>query len=62
MTQCRKCGEEIIWKLTERDRWTPENTNGTPHWTTCPEAATFRKPKSNIGRADKTLDSRREGE
>lgn len=49
--ECRGCGEEIMWFTTPNGRKIPMNkmTRGTDpaiaHFSTCPEADSFRKSK-----------------
>jgi hypothetical protein len=42
---CRKCGTRILWYKTPRGKSLPMNPNATTHWSTCPYARDFRKPK-----------------
>lgn len=36
------CGAEITWYKTPRNKYIPLNPDLTPHWTTCPDAESFR--------------------
>lgn len=42
---CRACKAPIYWVRTDKGKNMPINTDGTPHWATCPEANKFRMPK-----------------
>lgn len=44
--QCRgrSCGRRIWWVVHRNGRRTPYDENGTNHFITCPEAASFRRP------------------
>lgn len=41
--QCRSCGAEISWFLTKAGKTAPLNPDGTSHFSTCPQAASWRK-------------------
>lgn len=41
-TLCRSCGEEIFFFPRKNKSSMPMNLDLTPHWTTCPEAESFR--------------------
>ena len=47
LANCRACGEPIEWWETPKAKRIPMN-HGTavPHWSTCPNADDFRKPKA----------------
>lgn len=36
------CGKIIYFRVTEAGKTTPVNADGTPHWATCKDNATFR--------------------
>lgn len=40
---CRSCRAEILWCVTPAKRKAPINRDGTSHFATCPEAASWRK-------------------
>jgi hypothetical protein len=42
---CRACHAPIYWVRTEHGKNMPINTDGTPHWATCPKAKEFRKSR-----------------
>lgn len=42
---CRACQTQIYWVSTDKGKNMPINTDGTPHWATCPEAKKFRTPR-----------------
>jgi hypothetical protein len=48
---CRGCGEDIEWWSTPSGKSIPMNSMhagsdaAVAHWTTCPEADSFRRPK-----------------
>ena len=42
---CKSCRSAIYWVKTENGKNMPINTDGTPHWATCPNAREFRKGK-----------------
>ena len=42
LCRCLGCDKHIYWIKTERGAAMPVNTDGTPHWGTCPEADRFR--------------------
>lgn len=50
LAQCRACQADIEWWETPKGKKIPMN-HGTaePHWSTCPDAENFRKPK--VGRS-----------
>lgn len=40
---CRSCGASVMWVLTKRGKRAPLNPDGTSHFATCPQAASWRK-------------------
>jgi hypothetical protein len=42
---CRGCGAAVYWVRTENKKNMMVNTDGVPHWATCPKAKEFRKPR-----------------
>lgn len=42
---CRGCAGVIYWVRTENDKAMPVNTDGKPHWYTCPQRDRFRRRK-----------------
>lgn len=47
-SRCRSCRAEIRWARTPVGRSAPLNADGTSHFATCPDAASWRarKPKA----------------
>ena len=41
------CRAKIQWMVTTNSQRMPVDPDGTPHFLTCPDAATWRKLKSN---------------
>ena len=57
-SKCRGCGAELVWFKTENNRSMPVDASSVeegdakfipgkhiPHWATCPQAKSFRKPR-----------------
>ena len=46
---CRRCGAEIDWAVTKRNKWMPivkdKDGNWVSHFVDCPQAIQFRKGK-----------------
>ena len=48
---CKGCGEDIEWWITPEGKYIPMNpmprgvSDAKAHWSTCTEAASFRRPK-----------------
>jgi len=42
---CKSCGQVILMAQTPKDKWAPLNPDGTSHFSNCPQAAQFRRPK-----------------
>lgn len=48
---CKGCGEDIVWYETPTGKKIPMNpmdkgtSEAVPHWSTCVEADSFRKPR-----------------
>jgi hypothetical protein len=40
---CRSCGAPVMWVETKRGKRAPLNPDGTSHFATCPQAASWRK-------------------
>lgn len=40
---CRSCGAPIAWCTTRAGKRAPLNPDGTSHYSTCPQADTWRK-------------------
>ena len=40
---CKGCGAAIQFVETANGKQMPVNHDGTPHWSTCPQAKRFRK-------------------
>jgi hypothetical protein len=58
---CRSCSADIEWWITPNGKHLPFDANtATPHWSTCPEADSFRKdtpaPTSKITSATLNMD------
>lgn len=45
MAICKGCGALIQWIETLSGKMTPINSDGTSHWSTCPEFKQFQKKK-----------------
>lgn len=44
--QCRSCSEPLDWWSTPKGKKIPmDRGTATPHWTTCPNAENFRRPR-----------------
>ena len=41
---CRSCAAPVLWVETVRGKRAPLNADGTSHFATCPQAASWRKP------------------
>lgn len=41
--RCKGCGKKIYWMENSRGRWFPANSDGTNHFSTCPQADKFRR-------------------
>jgi len=42
-SKCRSCGAEVWWIRTFAGKMMPVNRDGTSHFSTCPQAAKWRK-------------------
>ncbi len=42
VSECRSCNEHIKWSKTNAGKWTPINLDGSPHWSSCPQANKWR--------------------
>ncbi len=40
---CRSCGAPVFWRITRKGTPAPFDPDGTSHFATCPQAATWRK-------------------
>lgn len=40
---CRGCRARIWWVKTPAGKAMPVDSDGTPHWATCPQAKQFKK-------------------
>ena len=49
---CRECGETLRFVMTGAGKWTPQNEDGSSHWSTCPGADKFRKRKEESKSGD----------
>lgn len=47
-SNCRKCGERILWYRTPKGKTMPINSNATVHWATCPYARDFKPKKVKL--------------
>ncbi len=43
--ECESCHAEVYWMLTKNSKWLPYDVTGVPHFSTCPEADSWRKKK-----------------
>ena len=41
--RCRGCNAQIRWIKTPKGKTMPQNLDGSPHWSTCPNAKDFHK-------------------
>lgn len=46
VSRCRSCDAPIVWCVTPRGKRAPVNADGTSHFSNCPEADRWRKPKA----------------
>lgn len=46
---CRSCGSEISWYETPKGKMIPLDPDLASHWSTCPDADSFRDPKPRTG-------------
>lgn len=47
MSNCRACKAPIEWWYTPNEKKIPmDHGTATPHWSTCPNAEDFRRPKA----------------
>lgn len=44
---CRSCGARIAWLRTTKGSLAPVNADGTSHFSDCPQAEAWRKPKAS---------------
>lgn len=51
MATCKSCNTPIRWETTSTGRQTPVNLDGTPHWKTCPNVASFRRRRTRAQEA-----------
>ena len=42
---CRACDQRILWCKTPAGKWSPQNPDGTSHFSNCPGADKFRGRK-----------------
>lgn len=40
---CRSCSSPVLWVRTVHKKWAPLNSDGTSHFSTCPDAENWRK-------------------
>ena len=45
MARCKSCHAEIVWRKTENGKMTPDNLDGTTHWSTCEQRREWRKDR-----------------
>ena len=45
MASCRSCGAPVEFKLTKNGKLCPFNPDGTSHFSSCPQAKQWSKPK-----------------
>jgi hypothetical protein len=50
--RCRGCGAAILWCRTAAGRHAPLDRDGTSHFATCPDAATFRRTVAQKPRSE----------
>jgi hypothetical protein len=43
MARCKSCNAPIVWEKTENGKATPNNLDGSTHWSTCPHRREWRK-------------------
>lgn len=46
ISRCRGCSEDILWATTPAGKRAPLNQDGTSHFSSCPDAARFRRTKA----------------
>ena len=51
MSNCKSCGQEIVWRETDEGRFIPMNKNGTCHFETCPQRTQW-KNKTKLKQED----------
>lgn len=42
---CRGCGAQVWWRKTKNGRSAPFDANGDSHFSSCPKAGEFRRPR-----------------
>lgn len=42
---CRSCKAAVLWCVTPAGKRSPVNADGTSHFSTCPQADNWRKPR-----------------
>jgi len=55
-TRCKSCGASIAYKKAGGAPAHPFNLDGTSHFTTCPQARTWRKRKKTKPKIDEQLE------
>jgi len=45
--ECRSCGARVVWLKTVKGSLAPCNADGTSHFSNCPDAASWRKPRAS---------------
>jgi hypothetical protein len=45
VARCRGCDAFVMWVTTAAGKRMPLNVNGTSHFSDCPRAASFRRPR-----------------
>lgn len=43
--RCRSCGAEVLWAKTPKGKRAPLNRDGTSHFSDCPQASSWRRPR-----------------
>ena len=43
----RNCGATIYWVKTEAGKLMPLNADGSPHWGSCPDVASFKRKRAS---------------
>jgi hypothetical protein len=53
--KCKSCGALIEWIVTEKGKRSPINLDGVSHWSTCPDAKTWKKQgvKNDLSKTDR---------
>lgn len=42
-TTCKGCHQAMFWVQTKAGKMMPVDPDGTPHWSTCPKAKSFKR-------------------